>query len=76
MDRTCPIVEYDFRVEDPYSEARTIYCMYCAFCKVSEIYVIWDKEYPKKEEYYSEAKNMGWEHAASKHWDEYMRAYD
>ena len=48
MDRTDPIVEYDFRVEEPYSEARTIYCMYCDFCKVSEIYVIWDKEYPKK----------------------------
>lgn len=49
--------------------------MYCNCCKVGEVYIIWDKEYPKKYEYYEEAKNMGAVHAAEKHWDEYMRAY-
>lgn len=72
MARADSIVECDFRVDEPYNEARTVYCMYCTFCKVSEVYVIWNKEYPIKVEKYNEAKNMGWEHAMNCHWEEYF----
>lgn len=75
MDRIDTIVEWDYRVSESDGRGGQLYGMYCTYCKVSEVYIIWDKEYPKKYEYYNEAKNMGWEHAASKHWDEYMRAY-
>lgn len=72
MDRIDIIVEWGSRVSEP---GGTVYGMYCTYCKVSEVYIIWDKEYPKKYEYYDEARNMGTAHAAEKHWDEYMRAY-
>ena len=75
MARIDTIVEWDYRVSNPDGAGGKLYGMYCTYCKVGEVYIIWDKEYPKKEEYYKEAKNMGAAHAAEKHWDEYMRAY-